>query len=292
MDVGFLGLGHMGLPMAGRLAAAGFRLTVWNRTRGRASSLTAAGARLAGSPAELAAASDTVITMLADGAATAQILCGDGGVLAASRPGAVVIDMSTIGPQAARELAAAAGGHGVAFLDAPVSGSVALAEQGTLTAMIGGPADALDRVRPVLAAMTKAQFHLGPAGAGAAMKLAVNLIIAATSQSVGEAMALATAAGIDPPAAYDVLTASAVASPFIAYKRASFTDPDGAPVAFTAELMAKDLRLALSVAAHAALPLPVAEVAKDSLDQACAAGYAESDFACAVPLLRRAATRD
>jgi 3-hydroxyisobutyrate dehydrogenase-like beta-hydroxyacid dehydrogenase len=274
MDVGFIGLGHMGLPMAGRLAGAGFPLTVWNRTPGRASPLTAAGARLADSPAELAAASDVVITMLADGVATAQILCGDGGVLAACRPGSIVIDMSTIGPQAARELAARADTHGVAFLDSPVSGSVTLAEQGTLTAMVGGPADTLDRARLVLAAMTRAQFHLGPAGAGAAMKLAVNLIIAATSQSVG----------IDPSAAYDVLSASAVASPFIAYKRPSFTDPDGAPVAFTAELMAKDLRLALGVAA---LPLPVAEVTKDSLDQACAAGYAEADFACAMPYLRR-----
>jgi 3-hydroxyisobutyrate dehydrogenase-like beta-hydroxyacid dehydrogenase len=284
MDVGFIGLGHMGLPMAGRLAGAGFPLTVWNRTPGRASPLTAAGARLADSPAELAAASDVVITMLADGVATAQILCGDGGVLAACRPGSIVIDMSTIGPQAARELAARADTHGVAFLDSPVSGSVTLAEQGTLTAMVGGPADTLDRARLVLAAMTRAQFHLGPAGAGAAMKLAVNLIIAATSQSVGEAMALAATVGIDPSAAYDVLSASAVASPFIAYKRPSFTDPDGAPVAFTAELMAKDLRLALGVAA---LPLPVAEVTKDSLDQACAAGYAEADFACAMPYLRR-----
>lgn len=291
MDVGFIGLGHMGLPMARRLAAAGFPLTVWNRTAERAGPLTAAGATLAGSPAELAAASDVVITMLADGAATAHILCGDGGVLAACRPGAVVIDMSTIGPQAAREVAASAEAHDVAFLDSPVSGSVTLAEQGTLTAMVGGPADALDRARPVLAAMTKAQFHLGPAGAGAAMKLAVNLIIAATSQSVGEAIALAAASGIDPPAAYDVLSASAVASPFIAYKRPSFTDLDNAPVAFTAELMAKDLRLALGVAADADLPLPVAELTKDSLDRACAAGYAEADFACAVPFLRRAAAQ-
>jgi len=292
MKVGFIGLGHMGLPMAGRLAAAGFPLAVWNRTPGRAGLLTAAGATLAYSAAELAAASDIVITMLTDGAATAQILCGNGGVRAACRPGTIVVDMSTIGPQAARELAAAAGERGVAFLDAPVSGSVALAEQGTLTAMVGGPADALDHARPALAAMTKAQFHLGPAGAGAAMKLAVNLVIAATSQSVGEAMALAAAAGIDLSAAYDVLSASAVASPFIAYKRASFTDPDTAPVAFTAELMAKDLRLALSVAADAGLPLPVSEVTKDSLDRACAAGYAEADFACAIPLLRRATEQD
>ena len=113
--------------------------------------------------------------------------------------------MSTTGPAAAREIAAEAARHGADFLDAPVSGSTALAEQGTLTTMVGGPAQAFERVRPVLAALTARQLHLGPAGAGAAMKLAVNIMIAATNQAVAEALALAADAGITPASAYDTL---------------------------------------------------------------------------------------
>lgn len=284
MKIGLVGLGHMGRPMAARLAAAGFPLTVWNRTPGRA---VAAGATVAMSPQELAAASDVVITMLADGAAVRAVLSGPDGVLAAARPGTIVIDMSTIGPQAARDLAAEAATQDVVFLDAPVSGSVALAEQGTLTAMVGGPPDAVERVRPVLATLTKAQFHLGPAGAGAAMKLAVNILIAASNQAIAEALTLAESAGLRRADAYDVLAASAVASPFVSYKREAYLHPDTAPVAFTAALMRKDLDLALSVAAPAGLALPVAGAARDYLDAACAAGYSDADFACVAQFLRR-----
>jgi 3-hydroxyisobutyrate dehydrogenase-like beta-hydroxyacid dehydrogenase len=285
MKVGLIGLGNMGRPMAGRLTAAGFRLAVWNRSAGRAAA-AAAGATVAASPRELAAASDVVITMLADGAAVRAVLGGADGVLTAARAGTIVIDMSTIGPVLARDLAAEAAAHDVAFLDAPVSGSVALAEQGTLTAMVGGPPDAVERARPVLAALTKAQFHLGPAGAGAAMKLAVNILIAASNQAIAEALTLAESAGIGRADAYDVLAASAVASPFISYKREAFLHPDTAPVAFAAALMRKDLELALSVAAPAGLPLPVASAARDYLDAACAAGYSDADFACVAELLR------
>jgi 3-hydroxyisobutyrate dehydrogenase-like beta-hydroxyacid dehydrogenase len=283
MKVGLIGLGNMGRPMAARLAAAGFPLTVWNRTPGRGD----AGATVAASPRELAAASDVVITMLADGAAVRAVLGGADGVLAAGQAGIIVIDMSTIGPVAARELAAEAAAHDVAFLDAPVSGSVALAEQGTLTAMVGGPPDAVARARPVLAALTKAQFHLGPAGAGAAMKLAVNILIAASNQAIAEALTLAESAGIRRSDAYDVLAGSAVASPFVRYKREAYLHPDTAPVAFAAALMRKDLDLALSVAAPVGLPLPVANAARDYLDAACAAGYGDADFACVAEFLRR-----
>jgi 3-hydroxyisobutyrate dehydrogenase len=286
MNVGLIGLGHMGLPMACRLAAAGFPLTVWNRSPGRAGPAATAGATVAASAPELAENSDVVITMLANGAAVRSVLSGPDGVLSACRPGTIVIDMSTIGPVAARDIAAEAAAHDVAFLDAPVSGSVALAEQGTLTAMVGGPPDAVERARPVLAVLTRAQFHLGPAGAGAAMKLAVNILIAASNQAIAEALTLAESAGIRRADAYDVLASSAVASPFVSYKREAFLHPDTAPVAFAAALMRKDLDLALSVAAPTGLPLPVASAARDFLDAACAAGYAEADFACVAELLR------
>jgi 3-hydroxyisobutyrate dehydrogenase len=151
MRVGFIGLGHMGLPMARRLAASGFPLAVWNRTPGRVASLTAAGAMLAESPPALAAKCDLVTTMLSDAPAARAVLCGPHGVLSAACRDAIAVDMSTIGPDAAREIAAEAVAHGAAFLDAPVSGSISLAGQGALTVMAGGPQNALEQARPVLA---------------------------------------------------------------------------------------------------------------------------------------------
>ena len=286
MRIGFAGLGRMGLPMATRLADAGLPLTVWNRTAARAAPLAARGVPVAASLPDLAAGSGVLITMLADGQAARDVWCGPDGLLAACRPGCTGVDMSTTGPSAAREIAAEAARHGADFLDAPVSGSTALAEQGTLTTMAGGPAEAFERVRPVLAVLTARQVHLGPAGAGAAMKLAVNIMIAATNQAVAEALALAADAGITPDSAYDTLAASAVASPFLGYKRAAYLAEDDVPVAFTAALMAKDLELALSLAGHADLALPVATAARRSLADACAAGYADADFSCVARLLR------
>ncbi|HET9968146.1 MAG TPA: NAD(P)-dependent oxidoreductase [Streptosporangiaceae bacterium] len=282
LSVGFAGLGHMGLPMATRLADQGLTLTVWNRTPGRAAPLAGRGVPVAGSLAELAAGSDVLITMLADGQAAREVWSR---LLPACPPGCTGVDMSTIGPSAARELAAEAARHGADFLDAPVSGSTALAEAGTLTTMVGGPAQAFERVRPVLAALTARQLHLGPAGAGAAMKLAVNIMIAATNQAVAEALALAADAGITAASAYDTLAASAVSSPFLGYKRDAYL-ADEAPVAFTAALMAKDLELALGLAGRAGLSLPVATAARRSLDDACAAGFADADFSCVTRLLR------
>ncbi len=289
MRIGFAGLGHMGLPMAARLADAGVSLTVWNRTASRAAPLADRGVPVAASLLDLAAGSDVLITMLADGQASRDVWCGPDGLLAACPRGCTGVDMSTTGPSAAREIAAEAAGHGADFLDAPVSGSTALAAQGTLTTMVGGPAEAFERVRPVLTALTARQLHLGPAGAGAAMKLAVNIMIAATNQAVAEALALAADAGITPASAYDTLAASAVASPFLGYKRDAYLADDAGPeipVAFTTALMAKDLDLALNLADGTALPLPVATAARHSLAAACAAGYADADFSCVARLLR------
>jgi 3-hydroxyisobutyrate dehydrogenase-like beta-hydroxyacid dehydrogenase len=235
---------------------------------------------------DLAAACDVVITMLADAAAVRSVLAGNGGVLAACRDGAVVIDMSTIGPRAARDLAAEAARHGADFLDVPVSGSVALAEAGTLTALAGGPREAFDRARPVLAELSQRQLYLGPAGSGAAMKLAVNIIIAALNQSVAEALALAEESGIDRARAYETLTSSAVASPFITYKKDAFLRPGEGPVSFTTALMKKDLELAMEIAGD--LPLPVTLAARDFLSTACEAGLADADFASVAQVLRPA----
>jgi 3-hydroxyisobutyrate dehydrogenase-like beta-hydroxyacid dehydrogenase len=286
MRVGFAGLGRMGTPMAARIAEFGFPLTVWNRTAGRSDPLASRGARIAGTLRDLAAGSNVVITMLSDGAAARSVWTGPGGLLEACAPGTIGIDMSTTGPQAAREIAARAEAAGVPFLDAPVSGSVAVAEQGRLTTMVGGEPTVLARALPVLQAITANQLHLGPPGAGAAMKLAVNIMIAVVNQAVAEGLALTAAAGIDPRDAYDAFLASAVSSPFLRYKRDAYLSPGDEPVSFTTALMAKDLQLALDIATACELPLALTVTAKQSLDRACADGFGDADFACLARLLR------
>jgi 3-hydroxyisobutyrate dehydrogenase-like beta-hydroxyacid dehydrogenase len=150
--------------------------------------------------------------------------------------------------------------------------------------MAGGDPAALAKALPVLRVITARQLHLGPPGAGAAMKLAVNIMIAAVNQAVAEGLAVAAEAGIDPRDAYEAFLASAVSSPFLRYKRDAYL-ADDAPVSFTTALMAKDLQLALDIAEQAALPLTLAVTAKQTLDRACAAGFGEADFACIARLL-------
>ena len=286
LSVGFAGLGRMGVPMAARIAGHGFPLTVWNRTPGRSGPLAGPGVRVAGSLRELASGSSIVITMLSDGAAALAVWAGPGGLLEACRPGSIGIDMSTTGPQAAREIGVRAARAGVRFLDAPVSGSVALAEQGRLTTLVGGEPDVLAKALPVLAAMTAKQLHLGPQGAGAAMKLAVNIMIGCVNQAVAEGLALTAEAAIDPRDAYEAFLASAVSSPFLRYKRDAYLSPGDEPVSFTTALMAKDLQLALDIAEAAELTLALTATVKDSLDGATAAGFGDADFACLARLLR------
>jgi 3-hydroxyisobutyrate dehydrogenase-like beta-hydroxyacid dehydrogenase len=286
MTVGFAGLGRMGMPMAARIAGHGFPLAVWNRTPGRADPLAGCGARVAGTLRELASGSNVIITMLSDGAAARSVWAGPGGLLEACAPGTIGIDMSTTGPQTARDIAVRAEAGGVRFLDAPVSGSVALAEQGKLTTLVGGEPAVLARALPVLQAVTGKQLYLGPQGAGAAMKLAVNIMIATVNQAVAEGLALTAEAGIDPRDAYEAFLVSAVSSPFLRYKRDAYLSPGDEPVSFTTALMAKDLQLALDLAEVAELPLTLTDTAKQSLDRACAAGFADADFACLARLLR------
>lgn len=276
-SVAFLGLGRMGALMAGRVAGAGFPLAVWNRTE-RADAVPE-GARLASSPRDAAAGAEIVVTMVADAAALDAVLDGPDGVLAGARRGTVLVDMSTIGPDAARDVARRCVEAGVAFLDAPVSGSTPAAASGQLVAMVGGDEAVLALARPVLAAMTRDQRWLGPSGAGAAMKVALNLAVAITNQSVAEVLALAERAGIARARAYDVLTAGAVASPYVQYKRDAFLDPDSAPVAFSIDLMAKDVRLALGVAHETGVTLPLAETVSWELERARAADLGAHDLA-------------
>lgn len=286
MKVAFVGIGRMGLPMARNVARAGHELTVFNRTASRCDPLRDVGAAVAASAAEAVRDAEVLVTMLSDPPAVEELLEG---MLADASVGLVWLEMSTIGPTAARRFAARAADAGVEMLDAPVSGSTAAAEATTLASMVGGSAAALERARPVLEAMTEAHFHLGPAGAGAAMKLAVNVMLAAQTVAIAEALVMAEVAGIGRADAYDVIAAGALASPFVDYKRDAFLDSDGTPPAFALDLMRKDLRLALEQGAAAGLPLLGAGASEAAVTLAAGLEGGDEDLVRVADALRRIA---
>ena len=273
----------MGVAMARNVLHAGFPLTVYNRTAARAAALVEEGAISVADPAGLGHC-DLVVTMVSDGAAAHSILV-DGGVFAALLPGSLVLEMSTIGPSAVQELANEGERQGVHLLDAPVSGSISVAENGQLFAMVGGNGRAYERAVPVLDAMTKGHVLLGPSGAGAAMKLALNSMIAATNEAIAETLALATRFGIDSEDAYDVLAGGVLASPFVLYKRGAFLHPDTEPVAFTTGLMRKDLALVYDLASRLDVRMPVAQAATSILEEALERDLGEADMASVLRLL-------
>lgn len=286
-SVAVLGTGHMGSAMSRALARSGFELVLWNRTPARAEPLAReVEARLASSAAEAVRDVDVAISMVADEAAVEALYRGEGGVLRGLGEGTVVADMSTVPPSVVQGLAADVAATGGAILDAPVSGSVGLAEAGQLTIMVGGAAEDLERARPVFDALAKQVFHLGPLGAGAAMKLAVNTLIFGLNQALAEGFVIAERAGIERELAYDVLAASAAGAPFVGYKKAAFLAPDTTPPAFTVELAAKDLRLITTFADALGVPVPQARTNLEVLRAAGDAGRADDDFSAVAVHLR------
>ncbi len=285
--VAVLGTGHMGSAMSRALARGGFDLLLYNRTPERARGLAAElGARVAESAAEAVGSADVAISMVADEAAVEALYRGAGGVIEGLRAGSIVADMSTVPPTVVRGLAADVEATGASILDAPVSGSVALAESGGLTIMVGGDEAALDRARPVFDALAKQVFHVGPLGSGAAMKLAVNTLIFGLNGALSEGLVLAERSGIGRELAYEVLAASAAGAPFVGYKRAAFLDPDGTAPAFTVGLAEKDLRLITALADELRVPVPQARINLEVLRSAARGGRGESDFSAVAVHLR------
>lgn len=285
--IAFLGLGRMGAPMAANLVKAGYPVVVWNRTGEKARSFAAEhGAEAAETPGQAAARSDVVITMLADDAALAACHRDADGVLAGLRPGAVVIDMGTSSPPIVAELAGDVAARGGRFVDAPVSGSVAAAADAALTILAAGPADAVEAVSPVLAAMGKKVFHLGESGNGSAMKLAVNTVVHGLNCALSEALVLAERAGIARADAYEVFLNSAIAAPFVHYRQEAFEHPGEVPVAFRMVLAGKDLRLARELARATGAALPQAARNQEIFARAVAAGYGEHDESAVADYLR------
>ena len=284
--VGFIGLGRMGLPMALSLSRAGYPLTVYNRTKEKAAPLVEVGATVVDSLGEVARAVEVIITMVSDSAALRAVVLGKDGLLKDLQSNAVLIDMSTGDPKVTREVAEAIQAQGAHMLDAPVSGSTALAEQATLSVMVGGDEAVHDRVRDVLLAIGNRTTHVGPNGAAAAMKLAVNIVIGVTMQVLAESVVLAEQAGIARETAIEVLSNSAVASPFLKYKAPQLLEPLG-PAAFTTSLMQKDFTLALEMARDVGVPLPTTATANEILTMARGLGFGDHDFAAVTDVIKR-----
>src|SRR5260370_26029406 len=203
--IGFLGLGHMGTPMAQRLLDAGYPLTVYDHTAARAEQFARGRAQVARTPREAADRSDVVVLMVADDEAVREVVLGEAGALAAARQGTVLLDMSTVSPEANRRLAAAGRARGVEVLDTPVSGSVPQAQQGSLVIFVGGERSAFERCLPILRVLGQHVFHMGPSGAGNTMKLVVNTLLGVEMQAIAEALALGEKAGLERGTLLDVL---------------------------------------------------------------------------------------
>lgn len=285
--IAVIGTGRMGAAMARRLSQSGHEIVVWNRTAATAEAVAAdIGARVAGTAAEAAAGVGVVIASLADDTACLDVHTGPEGILEGVTSGTVVVDTSTIAPETVKQIAPEYERVGAHLLDGPVSGSVALVEQGTLTVMVGGDEEALNVVRPVLDDLAKAVFHLGPNGAGATMKLAVNSLVHATNLAIAEALVLAEKAGVERQRVYEVFANSAGASPFLLYKRDAFERPGATPVAFSLDLVEKDLDLILGLASRVDAPMPQLEATAQVTEEAVANGRGDQDMSALAVHLR------
>jgi 3-hydroxyisobutyrate dehydrogenase-like beta-hydroxyacid dehydrogenase len=276
--IGFIGLGTMGRPMAANLIRAGYDVTVWNRTPGRARDLLELGAEWADSPLEAARAASIVITMVSDDAAIERVYYDSDGVMEGLTPGTVVIDSSTISPGLARRLAEDAAARFCDFLDAPVTGSKPAAEEGTLVFMVGGSRETLDQVRPVLLAMGRDAVHIGGSGSGAVAKLANNMIGAANLAVLAEGLALAAAAGIDASKLLTVIQSGGAASRMAESKGRKILDGNY-DLQFALSLMHKDLKLASALADSLRAPSPLLAAVKSVYREAETAGLGGEDTA-------------
>jgi 3-hydroxyisobutyrate dehydrogenase-like beta-hydroxyacid dehydrogenase len=289
--IGWIGLGKMGEPMARHLRGAGHDLHVWNRTAAKAERLTAAGATLSASPAAAVQGAGVVFAMLADDTALRAALLGPEGAVAATDPGAVLVEMSTVSPGVSAELAKACAARGVGYLRAPVSGSVAFAEGAKLTVLASGPADVYADVLSLLQAFSARQVHVGLACEARVMKLALNMMVGLTAAMVAEALALGEKNGLTRETMLEVIGASAVASPLVAYKLAMLRARDYAP-AFEARMMAKDFDLALDVAHGSGVPLPMTAQVREGFSAMISQGDGAADFFKYVELTARQAGLD
>lgn len=289
--IAFIGLGNMGGPMAANLVEAGHEVHVFDLVQAALDAAVAAGARAAASAREAVTDAEVVISMLPASRHVEGLYLGDDGILPHIPDGALVIDSSTIAPASARKVAEAAKARGLATIDAPVSGGVAGAQAGTLTFIVGGEADALERARPLLECMGRNIFHVGASGAGQVAKLCNNMALGVIMAATGEAIALGVASGLDPKVLSDMMAVSTGRS-----WATEVCNPwpgviDTAPAArgyaggFGNDLMLKDLGLAVEAAMQSNSPVPLGELARNLYAMNSKAGNGRLDFSSVVRLV-------
>ena len=291
MRVGFVGLGTMGAAMAARLVAAGFDVAVHNRTRAREVPIEALGAARAASPAEAARGAELVVVIVSDTPDVDQVVFGTEGIAAGLEPGALVVDMSTIAPDATRAYAARLAEQGAAWLDAPVSGGSEGARNGTLSIMVGGDAADLERARPVLTAMGTTITHVGPVGSGQLAKAMNQVVIAGTYAAVAEGIVLGLKAGIDVEAALTALAGGAAGSWGLVHRGPNVVRNDY-PLGFRVRLHRKDLGIALDAARALGAPLPVAALVEQWETGLIARGHGDEDVSAIARVVREQAGLD
>ncbi|GAC1433591.1 MAG: NAD(P)-dependent oxidoreductase [Terriglobales bacterium] len=282
MRIAFLGLGIMGSPMAANLVKAGHAVTVWNRTVGK----TVEGARTASSPAEAAQGAEVVWMCVSDTKAVEGILFGKDGVEQSLTEDMIVVDSSTIAPSATRKFAERVGSKGVQYVDAPVTGSKAGAESGTLIFIVGGAEAVIKKLNPLFEAMGKRVFRMGETGKGHAAKLVMNLQIAVIYEGFAEALTLGAKMGVDAETLLPLINASMVKSGVVEYKAPFVLKRDFSPN-FPLRLMHKDIQLALEAAKEARVKLPALEIVKEIYEVASEDGSGDLDYAATLTLLEK-----
>jgi 3-hydroxyisobutyrate dehydrogenase-like beta-hydroxyacid dehydrogenase len=274
LTVGLIGLGNMGTAFAERLLQAGYPLWLYNRTAGKAEALAAEGARLVDTAADLASQVDVVLTSLANDDAFEAVAVE---VVAAARPGTILVDMSTVSPAASARVASLAEASSVDYLRAPVSGNPTVVRAGNLSFIVSGPRETFERVEEVIRAIGPTVQHVGDGEQARVVKLAINLMIAGLAQLISEALVLGEAAGVSRAALLEVMGSSAVGAPFVQYKTQPLLHDDYSAT-FTTSLMEKDIDLVLDAAEQEGVLLPLTREMKSLLRATIEAGYAEDDF--------------
>ena len=277
-NLGFVGLGVMGSEMVLRLLDKGHTVTGYNRTRTKATRLIEKGMQWAGSPREVAAASDFIFSMVTNSAALEMIVEGSDGILAGLASGKVLIDMSTVSPAFSRSVAAKVRAIGAEMVDAPVSGSVITLQEGKLSVMVGGRKDAFDRIAALLHDIGPKVTYVGDNGLALVMKIAANLSLAVQMLAFSEGILLAEKSGISRDVAVDVLTNSAIASPMVKY-RGPFVLKLPAEAWFNVNMMQKDMLLALELGRALDVPMPTTAITNEFLTSARGMGFVQEDFA-------------
>ena len=284
LAVGLIGLGNMGTAFAERLLDAGYELVVMNRTPGKSATLEARGARVAPTYVDLAERVDVVLTSLADDEALEAVAAG---ILGAARPGTVLVDTSTVSPAASARVASRAEAASVPYLRAPVSGNPTVVRAGTLSIVVSGPPETLERVEAVIRAIGPTVYHVGEREEARIVKLAINLMIGGLAQLMAEALVLGEASGVSRAALLEVMGGSAAGAPFVKYKTDALLRDDYSAT-FTTALMGKDIDLILDAAGDAGVALPVTTEMRTIIRAAIEAGYADDDFMALFPFLRSA----